>query len=72
MFKIKIRPHKHNRYLYYVAIYERATCFGFNYWKFWSSNDSIADWGVDKYIASIRETMKVTAIDFQLQEEFKP
>jgi hypothetical protein len=75
MFKIKIRPHKHNRYLYTVTLYERCTFLGmafWKHWKWWGENSAIPDWGIDKHIMSVREKMKVTAIDFQLQEEFKP
>lgn len=71
MYKLKIRPHQHNRYLYNVTIYERSTRLGIKYWKWWGQNDAIADWAIDKHIQSIREEMKVMAIDFQLSEEIK-
>jgi hypothetical protein len=71
MFKIKVRPHKHNRYLYDVTIYERSKWLIFTYWKWWCGNVAIPDWGIDEYVKSFREKHKVCAIDFLISQEIE-
>lgn len=64
MYKIKVRPYPHNRWLYNIDMYKQSSFLGFTYWKWYGANEAVADYNVDKFVLDIRKTHTVIKMDF--------